>query len=218
MKKNLFILTLLLVFILISASACSALNAVQAPPRNQGGEEQGETGEILTCFHAKNYVLSFDHTLTVNEEGTSLTHILKQGGIALMSEPDSGEHDTLLRTASPQDLNFEYIGVLGPCSVEAGGTVKVSAEGYCEAGVVYLNITESWGGAEGTMTCDYQPVPFSAPGYSQTQSGASGMGEEFLITDDSNGCTVMREFLGGEGYHSWTLQMDIDLVPLVPED
>jgi len=44
------------------------------------------------------------------------------------------------------------------------------------------------------------------------------MGEEFLITDDAAGHTLMKPFLGGEGYHSWTLQMDISLVPLVPEE
>lgn len=212
---------LLLVVLLTLGSACSSQNLAPPPPDNSDDEKSGETGdtgEVLTCYHANNFILSFDHTLTVNEEGTSLTHILKQGGIALISEDDSGEHDTLLKTANPQDLNFEYIGVLGPCSVEAGGMVTVSAEGFCESGVVYLNITENWGPTTGTMTCDDQPVPFNAPGFSSTQTGASGMGEEFLITDDSNGHTVMREFQGGDGYHSWTLQMDLDLVPLVPEE
>ncbi len=65
------------------------------------------------------------------------------------------------------------------------------------------------------MTCDDQAVPFSAPRAAFTHSGASDLGEEFLITDDSNGHTVMREFLGGEGYHSWTLSTEVDLVPLI---
>ena len=93
--------------------------------------------------------------------------------------------------------------------------MNVSAEGFCDAGVVYLNIKEDWSKAEGPMTCDEAVVPFSAPGSTSTHSGASGLGEEFLIADDSNGHTVMREFLGGEGYHSWTLAMEVDLVPLV---
>ncbi|MCJ7717067.1 MAG: hypothetical protein MUO54_11190 [Anaerolineales bacterium] len=221
MKHKSFYLPLLIVVILILNSACSALNLVNSPPppvdppAAPAADESGDTGEVLTCFHANNYVLSFDHTLTVNEEGTSLTHILKQGGIALLSEVNSGGHDAILTTAAPQSLNFEYMGVLGPCSVEAGGTAVVSAEGYCDAGVVYINITEDWSKAEGSMTCDEAVVPFSAPGAAFTHSGASGLGEEFLITDDSGGHTVMREFLGGEGYHSWTLTMDVALVPLV---
>jgi hypothetical protein len=224
MKLKLFYRTLPFVLLLILSTSCSSLSLVNPPPDNQGAPNQpaagdsGDTGEVLTCFHAKNYVLSFDHTLTVNEEGTSLTHILKQGGIALLSEANSGGHDAILTTASPQTLNFEYMGVLGPCSVDATGTVKVSAEGYCDAGVVYLNITEAWSKTEGTMTCEDNVVPFSAPGASFTHSGASGLGEEFLITDDSVGYTTMREFQGGEGYHSWTLTMDISLVPLVDED
>lgn len=218
MLKKVNFRALSLVVIIFLSSACSVLNIGNGPSADAGGENPPDTGESLTCFNAKNYILSFDHTLTVNQDGTSLTHILKQGGIALLSEYDAGEYDTLIQTASPQVLNFEYLGVLGPCSVDAGGTVQVSAEGYCEAGVVYLKIIENWGDTQGTMTCDDQQTPFAAPGSSYTHSGASGLGEEFLINADSAGYTVMREFQGGEGYHSWTLGMDIDLVPLVPED
>ncbi len=221
MKYKSFYLAFSILVILVLNSACSALNLVNSPPDPvdpPAAGDSGDSGEVLTCFHANNYVLSIDHTLTVNEEGTSLTHILKQGGIALLSDVNTGGHDAILTTASPQTLNFEYMGVLGPCFVEAGGTVIVSAEGFCDAGVVYLNIMEDWSKTEGSMICDEAGVPFSAPGSAFTHSGASGLGEEFLITDDSNGHTVMREFLGGEGYHSWTLTMDVSLVPLVDGD
>jgi len=231
MKVKHFYRALTFVVLLVLSTSCATLGQVNPAPDNQeaanqpdvddspAADDSGDTGEVLTCFHADNYVLSFDHTLTVNQEGTSLTHILKQGGIALLSEANSGGHDAIITTASPQTLNFEYMGVLGEsCSVDAGGTVNVSAEGYCDAGLIYLNITEAWSKTEGSMTCEDSVVPFSAPGASYTHSGASGLGEEFLITDDSNGHTVMREFLGGEGYHSWTLMMDISLIPLVDED
>ena len=225
MKK--VIIALMLTVVLILGSACSAKIADAVP---SGGEEAGDsegdsaedvsedTGEVLTCFHASNYSLSFDHTLTVNAPNTSLTHILNQGSIALISEFNSGGHDSVLNTANPQTLNFEYMGIVGECSVDAGGEVTMSAEGYCDDGIVYLTITESWGGTEGSMTCDGANVPFSAPGYTATNAGASGMGEEFLITDDAAGHTLMKPFLGGEGYHSWTLQMDVSLVPLMPEE
>ncbi len=222
MKLKIFYRILIFVVLLVLSTSCSALSLVNPPPdTGDTGDagDTGDTGEVLTCYHATNYVLSFDHTLTVNHEGTSLTHILKQGGIALLSEANSGGHDAIITTASPQTLSFEYMGVLGDsCSVDAAGTVNVSAEGYCDAGVVYLNITEDWSKTEGSMTCDDTVMPFSAPGSAFTHSGASGLGEEFLITDDSAGYTTMREFQGGEGYHSWTLTMDVDLVPLVPED
>ncbi|RLD02061.1 MAG: hypothetical protein DRI46_01535 [Chloroflexi bacterium] len=225
MKK--LVIALVLAVVVIVGSACGAKTADAVPA---GAEDAGvsggdtaekikeDTGEVLTCFHASNYSLTFDHTLTVNAANTSLTHILKQGSIALASEYDSGSHDTLLHTVNPQTLDFEYMGVVGVCSVDAAGEVTMSAEGFCEDGIVYLTITESWGGTDGTMVCDGSSVPFSAPGYTATHSGASGMGEEFLITDDAAGHTLMKPFLGGEGYHSWTLQMDISLVPLVPEE
>ncbi len=87
-------------FVLITLlTACSLLNAappadspedpgdgLDAPVQNQVDpsepEESSDEGESLSCFHANNFVLNIDHTLTINEEGTSLTHILKQGGIA----------------------------------------------------------------------------------------------------------------------------------------
>jgi hypothetical protein len=244
MKKRFVYLALSFVVILTLSTACSALSLVNPPPADQaddsgsdsdddagngsdedttsGSDEDqdaGDEGEVLTCFHVTNYTLTFDHTLTVNEEGTSLTHILKQGSIALQAEDDPGKYDTLISTVAAMPLNFEYLGVLGPCSVEAGGTVIVSAEGFCDAGIVYLSITENWSETEGTMTCDDAPVPFSAPGQSNTHTGASGMGEEFLVTNDSSGHTLMREVLGGEGYHSWTLKADdFSVVPLIDPD
>ena len=244
MKKMFIYLALSLAVILTLGTACSALSLVNPPPADQAddsgsasdddagnGSDEGSTnssdedqdagdeGELLTCFHVTNYTLTFDHTLTVNEEGASLTHILRQGSIALQAEEDPGKYDTLISTVATMPLSFEYLGVLGPCSVEAGGTVTVSAEGFCDAGVVYLNITENWSKTEGTMTCDDVPVPFSAPGQSNTHTGASGMGEEFLVTNDSSGHTLMREFLGGEGYHSWTLMADeFGVVPLIDPD
>lgn len=215
MKKILTVSLLVVLFI----SACSNAKSVDVPlDQENGGSSGGDTGEVLTCFHANNYILSFDHTLTVNEGEASLTHILKQGGVALMSELGSDSHDSVLKTAFPQTLTFEYMGIVGDCTVDAGGEVTVSAEGYCQDGIVYLNITESWGATEGTMTCDEEIMPFSVPGYTATHSGETGAGEEFLITDDSAGHTLMKKFQGGDGYHSWTLQMDIDLVPLVPEE
>ncbi len=220
MKHKSFYLALILMAILVLNSACSAQNLVNPPPADPPAVppapgDSGDTGEVLTCYHANNYYLSFDHTLTVNEQETSLTHILKDGTIGLLSETNPDDFSVTITTFNPEELSFEYMGVLGPCSVAAGGTVVVSAEGYCDAGVVYLNITEDWGPAEGTMTCNSQGVPFSAPGAAFTHTGASGLGEEFLITDDSNGHTTLREFQGGEGYHSWTLTMDVNLVPLV---
>jgi hypothetical protein len=110
------------------------------------------------------------------------------------------------------------MGVVGSCSVDAEGEVILSAEGYCDEGVVYLTITEDWQPTQGTMVCDDTNIAFPIAGYKAVHSGEDGLGEEFLITDDSAGYTVMREFEGGEGYHSWTLAFDIGLVPLVPEE
>lgn len=177
-----------------------------------------DEGRLLGCFDVEGYTLSVDHTLTVTESETSLTHILQHGGIALLSSTDTDQGDTSITTAAPMTIPYEYMGVVGPCSVDAVGEVIFSAEGYCEEGIVYLTITEDWQPTQGTMACDDANVAFPIAGYTAVHSGANGLGEEFLISDDTAGFTVMREFLGGEGYHSWTLAFDIGLEPLAPED
>ena len=187
----------------------------------QTSDESSESsydGSSLSCFDAESFMLMADHTLTVNQTDTSITHILKQGGIALMRNEPSKMGDYDLATTAPQNLNFEVIGTVGPCEIEANGTMQLSATGYCLDGIVYLTITESWQPANGTMTCKNVVNPFTLPGYQAIHSGPYGMGEEFLLLNDPAGYTVMREFLGGEGYHSWTLSMDIAPVPLVPYD
>ena len=229
MKRKLFLRFLSVTLLITFISACSVLNLTDLADEQTNEAEQPvedsekivdddeeaadevadglEDGDVLTCFHADNFVLNFDHTLTVNAGDTSLTHILKQGGIALINDMTSEAADSFITTNYPQELTYEYMG----------GTVIVSAEGYCNDGIVYLTITEDWQDANGTMTCDDETQPFWAPGYTAVHSGATGNGEEFLIVNDLEGYTVMREFLGGDGYHSWTLTMDISLVPLVPE-
>ena len=118
MKLKLFHRTLTIVLLLVLSTSCSAQNLVNPPPADPPAPgDSGDTGEVLTCYHANNYVLSFDHTLTVNEQETSLTHILKQGNIALLSETNPDDFSVTITTASPQELSFEYMGVLGPCSV-----------------------------------------------------------------------------------------------------
>lgn len=225
---------LILFFLIPLFTACSSLlpadarEEVPGPGSDQGAdssgsaesdaEDPGDSWEAVSCFHAQNYVLAADHTLTVNEAETSLTHILSHGGIALQSEFNQGGHDAVIRTISPQQLTFEYLGTVGVCSVDAGGTMTLSAEGYCDQGIVYLTITENWSKTEGTMKCEDANVPFSVPGQAFTHSGENGQGEEFLVTDDPAGHTVLRPFGGGEGYHSWTLTMDIAPEPLVPLD
>lgn len=185
-------------------------------PASVAAEE--DEGELLGCFDVQGLTLSVDHTLTVNEAETSLTHILNHGGIGLLVSTDTEQGDTAITTAAPQTLTYEYMGVVGPCEVEAEGETILSAQGYCEEGIIYLTITEDWQATSGTMTCDGEVVNFPIPAYSAVHSGEFGKGEEFLITSDQAGFTIMRPFLGGEGYHSWTLAYDIGLVPLVPED
>jgi hypothetical protein len=125
--------------------------------------------------------------------------------------------DYTLSTIAPQTLGYEVMGTVGECSLEATGSMLFSAQGYCQDGIVYLSITEDWQPAGGTMTCEDTQIPFEAPGFKAIHNGPYNNGEEFLLTNDPQGYTVMREFLGGSGYHTWTLTSDIGTVPLLPD-
>lgn len=184
------------------------------PAQNQDEIKNDSDSSSLSCFDATDFVLQADHTLTVNEAETSITHILKQGGIALTRTDDTTMGDYALSTVSPQALSYEVIGIVGPCSMEANGIMLLSATGFCQDGIIYLSINENWQPAQGTMTCDDQVTQLNIPGYSATHTGPYGTGEEFLIVNDNEGYTVMRAFEGGDGYHSWTLRMDIPVVPI----
>ena len=193
-------------------------NQLQVNQSSNEADESSYDGSSLGCFDVESLTLLADATLTTNQEGTSITHILRQGGVALTSDKSSKEYDYTLSTDYPQTLAFEVIGVAGPCEINASGTMKLSATGYCDQGMVYLAITEDWGETNGTASCGDVTNPFTLPGHTELHTGQYGMGEEFLIVNSPEGYTVLKEFIEGEGYHSWTLVMDFAPVPLVPDD
>jgi hypothetical protein len=199
-----------------SESGISILS--QSNQSSNTAEESSFDSSSLSCHEASNYMLYADHVLTVHAPETEITSILKQGGIALSQElSDDPGIEFTVNTVSPQTLDYEVYGTVGPCAIEATGTVQLSATGNCTAGIVYLSITEDWSEANGTISCDDGVQPFTLPGYKATHTGQYGTGEEFLIINDTEGYIVQRPFLEGDGYHTWTLTMDIGPVPLVPD-
>ncbi|MBN2047042.1 MAG: hypothetical protein JW750_04280 [Anaerolineaceae bacterium] len=182
--------------------------------------DENTDGEILMCpMPGEENYLYFDHTLTMNYGEASLTHMLHSGMMVLTVSAAGAQGEAAFSSLDGDGIPYTMEGVMGDCSVELAGEMFPSAQGYCEEGIVYLTIIEDWGAANGTMTCPDGAVPFTIPaGGPQTHAGASGGGEEFLLLSGEEGHTVMRPFLGGEGYHSWTLYPAIELVPLVPEE
>jgi hypothetical protein len=57
--------------------------AESAPSSQELSSEQQVVGDeiITSCFDVTDFTLQVDHTLTVNQPDTKLTHILKQGYI-----------------------------------------------------------------------------------------------------------------------------------------
>jgi len=193
-------------------------NQVNPDEPDQADEPQEEMSFLSCPTNGESLTLGFDHALTIEQPDVNLTHILKEGYLTLIAgEPDADGNVALSSVGNPS-LEYEMMGVMGPCSVEMAGTMSVSASGTCNDGVVYLTIIETWQSADGSMTCDDDTIPFSSPGPgSFTHEGADGAGEVFYLVDSSEGYTVMRPFGMGSGYHSWTLYAtQIDLVPLVP--
>lgn len=187
-------------------------------PPEQEEEPQDEMSFLSCPTNGESLVLGFDHAVTIEQPDVNLTHILKEGYLTLVAGGADADGNVALSSVGNPSLDYEMMGVMGPCSVTMAGIMQVSASGTCNDGVVYLTIIETWQSANGSMTCDDDVIAFSSPGPgSFTHEGADGAGEVFYLVDSSEGYTVMRPFGEGSGYHSWTLYAaQIPLVPLVP--
>ncbi len=175
--------------------------------------------EYLACPQpGEQLTLGFDHTLTMNYEGTSITHILHSGMLGLSCAICNDQGEVLIASAAAATIPYEMHGVMEDCSMEMEGTMMASAAGTCIDGTVYLTITEDWQSASGTMTCPDGQMPFMIPAPGpRVHEGADGAGEVFYLVAGSQGYTTNRPFLEGDGYHSWTLfTTQVDAVPLNP--
>jgi len=173
---------------------------------------------ILSSVVAGLY-LGFDHAFTINYQETSIHHFLHQGWLWLEVSDDAG---TIVSKDSPS-LTYTMEGVMSDeCTLESEGTMKPSAHGTCENGVVSLFITENYQPLKGEMVCidddgDVYRMPFESPPSVQTHEGENGIGEIFYLVEGSEGYSSMRPFLEGDGYHTWTLYTDdMPVVPLAP--
>lgn len=248
MKKTAFRLffMLIVVCLAVSLTGCSVLSALMPSAADDAsGPETGEgkdladapepasaaadnaaedadsasPADLLGCpAQGENLTLGFDHTLTMNYEGTSMTHILHSGMLPLAAQSVKDDGEVVIASPAPVTIPYEMHGVMKDCSMEMEGTMVASASGSCIDGTVYLTITEDWQSASGTMTCPDGQMPFMVPAPGpRVHEGADGAGEVFYLVEGSEGYTTNRPFLEGEGYHSWTLYTtQIDLVPLTP--
>ena len=236
---------LVLAMLLASQLACNALSQATAP-ENPSEPEQGNQDEVpgdgsgedsdsdssegivepafgeetLPCpVKGTSLYLGFDHAFTINYQETSIHHFLHQGWLWLEVSDDAG---TIVSKDSPS-LTYTMEGVMSDeCTLESEGTMKPSAHGTCENGVVSLFITENYQPLKGEMVCidddgDVYRMPFESPPSVQTHEGENGIGEIFYLVEGSEGYSSMRPFLEGDGYHTWTLYTDdMPVVPLAP--
>ncbi len=244
MKKAAFrvFFVLMLVCLVVSLTGCSVLSALRPSTVDDASNPETEEGkdladapnpasaaadnvaepapaDFLGCpTQDEQLTLGFDHTLTMNQEGTSITHILHSGMLGLVVQAANDQGEVVITSAAPVTIPYEMLGVMGDCSLEMEGTMVASAEGSCIDGTVYLTIIEDWQSASGTMTCPDGQMPFMVPASGpRVHEGADGAGEVFYLVESSQGYTSNRPFLEGDGYHSWTLYTtQIDLVPLTP--
>ena len=158
---------------------------------------------IAPC-QEKRSILVLITPLTMNYEGTSLTHILHAGMLNLNVQSGSDQEEAAISSIAPISIPYEMQGVMKDCSLEMQGTMMASASGYCEDGTVYLIITEDWQPASGQMICPDGAMPFQVPAAGpMIHEGADGNGEVFYLVEGSEGYTSMRPFQEGDGYHTW---------------
>ena len=101
--------------------------------------ENADSPEYLDCpGPGETLYLGFDHTLTMNYEGASLTHILHAGMLNLNVQSGSDQEEAAISSIAPISIPYEMQGVMGDCSLDMQGTMMASASGYCADGTVYL--------------------------------------------------------------------------------
>lgn len=218
-------------FLLFSLTACSLAGALSAedPEPNETSledetEDQIETDDesnYLSCpIKGESLVLGLDHTITIQNDGVNLNHILHAGMLPLFVTSIDLDGQTNISSGEPIQIPYEMMGTMRVCEVEAQGIMLASASGFCIDGVLYLTIIENWQPASGTMTCEDEVMSFQTPGPGAfSHEGEDGSGEVFYLVPDSEGYTILREFGEGSGYHSWTLYAsEIPTVPLVPSE
>jgi hypothetical protein len=174
-----------------------------------------EGADLIACPEpGSTMILKFSANIEITTQEAVITHVLHDGILSL--QVSAGEGGAAAVTAlAASSIPYEMNGTMGPCTLAGGGTMTPSADGYCEAGVVYLTIVEDWGPYDGTLTCPDAQMPLSAPSMGQqTHSGADGRGEIFFLdanfSGEGAGYTTIRPFAGpmGQGDHIWTLFYD----------
>ncbi|MBS3751276.1 MAG: hypothetical protein KGY39_07210 [Anaerolineales bacterium] len=242
LKKSAFVLVIPALAMVLSACMLSSIRGPElesgpdieegdeeVSPQAQGNGSEEEViepafeGETLPCPpKGTTLYLGFDHALTINYSETSLTHFLHQGWLQLEVVNDQG---AIAPLESPP-LTYSMEGVMSEdCSLTGEGTMKPTAHGRCENGVVSLTIEENWLAYKGEMECidrdgNVVIIPMNIPPMGiQTHTGKNGEGEVFYLVDSPEGYSSMRPFAAGSGYHTWALYTeDIPLAPLVPEE
>jgi hypothetical protein len=191
-------------------------------PSDEPIEQPAE--ELLPCPKAGGTImLKFSAELHFNAGGADLRHSLHDG-LLTMYVPGDDETGTAIRSVDQPQIPYEMNGTMGPCTIEGSGIMRPEAHGYCEAGVVYLAITEDWGPYKGTMKCEDSIIPIDYPPLgTMVHTGSDGRGEAFPLGTDFSpegaGYTSMRPFAAGSGEHIWTIFVDeLAPVPLVPQD
>jgi hypothetical protein len=137
-------------------------NNEQSDPQQSENLEEPEAGagspiepaagsEYLPCpAKGAAMLLGFDHALTMNYVSTSMTHFLHQGWLHLTVTDHNG---AIVSDGSPS-LTYSLEGRMSDeCSLSGEGSMKPTAHGSCEAGVVSLFIKENWMAIDGEMVC-----------------------------------------------------------------
>jgi len=128
---------------------------------------------------------------------------------------EAGEPEDLgeVSITSIREPSFQYYGTMegGECTLSDGiGSTAFSVTGYCQAGVVYLNIAETNDGWAGTIICPDVVIPMDFLG------GDSADTIEFPFTRDQAGSFVEIPFDGGSGYRAFTLTTSAREFPPTP--
>jgi hypothetical protein len=191
---------------------------VDSSSADEAGDAEADGMQDFQCPDSPDaYALWFDHNVKFDTPAFGTWDIITNGTI-ILSVAEGLSEGTVHMPFQPGEVIVPgtVYASFGrgdqTCRFEGAMEVIVNIDGYCDRGVVHLNIVENWGDVDTTMTCcsgnqDCDTFPF--------QWMLPVVQYEDIQFTSANGYQATKPFGGGSGQLTWSLQTPIEPVPIV---
>jgi hypothetical protein len=209
--------------LLSNLSGSDSSPPVAEPTTSAAGIGQSDSSEgegAMANFRCPNspeaYELWFDHSVKFDTPAFGSWDVDTSGSIVLSVAEGLSENSVHMpfqpgEVIVPGTVNANFGRGDQSCSFGGDMEVIVNIDGFCDQGVIHLNIIENWGDVDTTMTCcsagsDCDTFPF------QWMLPVVEYGD--VTFSQANSFQVTKPFAGGDGQLRWTLMPPVQPVPL----